>query len=386
MAYLKRASAKGQNLSKRAFRKRNFCSSSLSLCFLSLSFSLTFDSICATIRCSSSNTRRERGLLEARDLALDEHLERALGHEERALGARRVLDRRLDVLHREAGERVHLLHVLLQNDIDLSYCGPVQGFDVLSLAAYYGRGECVECLLERIESPSVSARALLYEVDDVPLDMRDSSGRGPLHLVAASRYWRHVGVSKCLVAAARLIERGADVSAGPSLPRSATGKTGPTPLWWCMAWSENAALCKWLLLKGARADGILNTAVIRAPLPMVDALLEAGADINEVSPRGRTPLLDTLTFKVPERARYLLDRGADAKVPTENGYWPLHVAVLAKLGPSMIGALLDAGSPAEVVDPKGNRPLDLALNMGQHDVAQLLTVQTKEAATEEESR
>jgi ankyrin repeat protein len=77
-------------------------------------------------------------------------------------------------------------------------------------------------------------------------------------------------------------------------------------------------------------DGGELTALVYAArsndLETVKVLLEAGADINQVTGYGWSPLLVATQNRYYKLAAYLLDRGADPNLPNKGGWTPLYLA------------------------------------------------------------
>ena len=77
-------------------------------------------------------------------------------------------------------------------------------------------------------------------------------------------------------------------------------------------------------------DGGELTALVYAArsndLETVKVLLEAGADINQVTGYGWSPLLVATQNRYYKLAAYLVDRGADPNLPNKGGWTPLYLA------------------------------------------------------------
>lgn len=110
----------------------------------------------------------------------------------------------------------------------------------------------------------------------------------------------------------------------------------------------------------------LHFAVRQGNLEVVKALLEGGADINQVTDGDKTsPLLMAVINGQFDLAMYLLDHGADPKLASENGATPLYAAVNVQWAPKalypqpraylqqktthleLMKALLDHGAPVD---------------------------------------
>lgn len=70
----------------------------------------------------------------------------------------------------------------------------------------------------------------------------------------------------------------------------------------------------------------LHFAVREGDLETVKVLVEAGADVNQVSEFGWTPLLTATQNRYYELGRYLLENGANPNVANEGGWNPLYIA------------------------------------------------------------
>jgi ankyrin repeat protein len=80
----------------------------------------------------------------------------------------------------------------------------------------------------------------------------------------------------------------------------------------------------------AQADGGQLTPLIYAArannLETVEALLEAGADVNQVSGYGWSPLLVATQNRYYRLGTYLMERGADPNIANKGGWTPLYLA------------------------------------------------------------
>lgn len=73
----------------------------------------------------------------------------------------------------------------------------------------------------------------------------------------------------------------------------------------------------------SQSMGELHGAALRGDLQAAQALLDAGADVNEQDGRGRTPLHCAVDANSPEMIRLLLERGADPTVVDNTNSTPL---------------------------------------------------------------
>ncbi len=145
------------------------------------------------------------------------------------------------------------------------------------------------------------------------------------------------------------VEKGVDVNS--------RGTRGATSLFWAM---RNAKGFKRLLELGADPnvvfdDGssIMNWAVIHRKEVFLKTALEYGGDPNLVAgPLGKTPLFEALGPMRKDRARLLLDAGANMNAQTINGRTPLNIA--AGLGQyDLVLELLERGADYTLEDNYG---------------------------------
>ena len=97
----------------------------------------------------------------------------------------------------------------------------------------------------------------------------------------------------------------------------------------------------------------------------IEAILDAGADINAANKRGFTPLMFAAAYNTPEMVRLLLDQGADtfARANIENMN-ALHVAAWLNPNPGVIDVLVEAGLPIDNLTENKATPLIIASAQG----------------------
>jgi ankyrin repeat protein len=192
-----------------------------------------------------------------------------------------------------------------------------------------------------------------------------SDGVTPLHVACASD-WKPLGdrrqASQVRVAEI-LFEHGADLEA-TALYR---GIAGATPLF-CACWSsENPALARWFLERGAHADESHLAAALghlqrhgREAWEIADLLVERGVRVDGRRAGERT-LLHAFAHQGNHRTvAWLLAHGADVHARGPGGRTALHFAAERNTGPKTLALLVEHGADLSVRDDDGHTPLQVA--------------------------
>ncbi len=96
-------------------------------------------------------------------------------------------------------------------------------------------------------------------------------------------------------------------------------------------------------------------------VPQIQALIQAGADVNAKDVNGKTPLMFAVESNVSsEVVRLLIAAGADVNAQDEHGLSPLSFAAANNLSPDVIQALVEAGADINAKNADGWTPLMLA--------------------------
>ncbi len=125
-------------------------------------------------------------------------------------------------------------------------------------------------------------------------------------------------------------------------------------------------------LRGNVAYELLPHPIRQGHLDLVQALLDAGADLNSRSARGNPPLLSALTGTAsPETLQFLLDAGAEPNVSGREGR-PIFFQVLTDDRFEKLLVLLEAGADPNACDLEGNTALHLAADRGDGRLVDIL--------------
>ena len=97
---------------------------------------------------------------------------------------------------------------------------------------------------------------------------------------------------------------------------------------------------------------------------IVEALIDRGLNINELTQEGKTPLHTAIVMNREETIKLLIDRGANLDAKTIDGKTPLHLA--SESGNlSLVKKLIEAHADINSKTLEGDTPLHLALKIGQ---------------------
>ena len=159
-----------------------------------------------------------------------------------------------------------------------------------------------------------------------------------------------------------------------------------TPLW-LASMKGFSDVVNILLKAGADANQVdergwsLLHKVVTKGNKIVAQLLAGGADINRQDSAGVTPLIEACRHNKPKIVKLLLDKGADPNLADNFGATPLHYAAIRDAGTAiMVKYLLARGAEINTRDEHGETPLSYALQYmgtmswgwGVREVARLL--------------
>ncbi len=142
----------------------------------------------------------------------------------------------------------------------------------------------------------------------------------------------------------------------------------------CVAvWNGDVRMVKLLLQHGAnpnKGGDWLSPLMFARSAPVIEVLIEAGADINSRDFVGRTALAHVLQHSV-EGVKVLSDNGADLNTKDRDGFTPLHIAVRWGRVKSAF-FLASAGANLSLQDKKGNTALHSAIYHNKAKIARFL--------------
>ncbi|OJD15130.1 hypothetical protein AJ78_04587 [Emergomyces pasteurianus Ep9510] len=184
------------------------------------------------------------------------------------------------------------LHRLIARGAEIDLTGS-QGYTELHRAVSGGKDKLIAALLE-------------YGAD---VNVTDNDGNTPLH--CALNHWLKTDKSEDFSIVKRLVEKGADLQAH--------NRYGNTVLHEACIYSDGMPL---RYLPGYSGP---SPAITYRRLAMAETLLGLGIPVDTRDKWGSTPLMRCCTMQAPDRdvIALLLDKGADANAPNNNGDTPL---------------------------------------------------------------
>jgi ankyrin repeat protein len=179
-----------------------------------------------------------------------------------------------------------------------------------------------------------------------------------------------------------LLDRGAKVDI--------RGKNGVTAL----AVAKNVVSVDLLISHGAKVDDMIPVlfgkdaklsapqrdflkAVVIGSVKDAEAAVARHADVNYRYANSPTVLEAATSFERADMVEWLLNRGVDANTPNEDGFAPLHTAVVSGIGKTEVQArimqlLLSHGATVDPITKDGITPLHLAAALYNKDAVDFL--------------
>ena len=261
------------------------------------------------------------------------------------------------------GHRTAIITYLLNHGADVNHAGD-SGHTALHLVSFDGTVDQAQMLVDRgadvnhkdtwgktplQNAVSVRSIDMIHYLVEHGADVRtiDKDGNTVLH-----------GIDYPLDDAtfAYLVEHGADVQA--------VNHAGQTVLFSVVKSCRPDNRLPLLVERGVdiRSEPVLIAAIQHCSDPMVQMLMDQGADVHQADASGNTPLHVAVRRKRVSVVQMLLEHGAAADVDRTNasGNTPLHEAIMTTEGKekrTVVQRLIEHGADVDRVNAEGNTPL-----------------------------
>jgi len=167
------------------------------------------------------------------------------------------------------------------------------------------------------------------------------------------------------------------ISSG-KIPVNIKNKFGQTPLYYAVD-ADSEEFARFLLEHGAKVNpkdyfGFtpLHEAVVRGSYRVAKLLIEKGANINARDKYGYTPLHLVCIYNRPKIAQLLIKHGAEVNAKDNYGNTPLHYCGTTPGSYAAAKVLLENGADPTIKNQRGKTPLDLANEVKNYKVANLM--------------
>ncbi len=180
------------------------------------------------------------------------------------------------------------------------------------------------------------------------LDHRDDRGRNWLHICCATPLEGR-GSASSIRTADVLLAHGIDLQQHAFTE----GRWRATPVWFAISHGRNLALAEHLMKLGASPQYSLYAAAYNRDPDAIRLLVRYGADIEEASGPGETPLLGAIGWSHFEAAEAMLECGANVDAQDDHGRTAAHMMLKKNSDYEHFALLASHGARFRLPDKQG---------------------------------
>ncbi|HWA62616.1 MAG TPA: ankyrin repeat domain-containing protein [Caulobacteraceae bacterium] len=184
--------------------------------------------------------------------------------------------------------------------------------------------------------------------------VRDKRGRNWLHLTCATEL-KGRDPAASIRTADVVLARGVDLADHAFTE----GAWKATPVWFCVSRGRNPALAEHILKRGADPNYALFAACWNDDVEAIDLLIRYGADVDDASVPGETPLQGAVGWSKWKGVDALARHGADVNRPNGKGQTPLHMMLKKDSPIEAFEMLAGHGARGDIAGPDGQTAAEI---------------------------
>jgi ankyrin repeat protein len=238
-----------------------------------------------------------------------------------------------------ASGRVEAVKLLLTHGAEIDAKESLRGETALMFAAAYGQVDVLKALVEkgadvRAATKLVDVKTLTNAEEEAFLRAQQQGQRPAAQRTPGAEPAVVGGYSAALARPATSSARGESGEARPAAGQRGEGEARPDAASQVAGLSRQFRFAELVSVQGGLTA--LHFAIRQGHTDAVSLLLDSGADVNQISGDGTSPLLAAIINGQFDLAMFLLDRGGDPRLASENGVTPLYAALNVQWAPKAL--------------------------------------------------
>jgi ankyrin repeat protein len=238
-----------------------------------------------------------------------------------------------------ASGRVEAVKLLLTHGAEIDAKESLRGETALMFAAAYGQVDVLKALVEkgadvRAVTKLVDVKTLTNAEEEAFLRAQQQGQRPAAQRTPGAEPAVVGGYSAALARPATSSARGESGEARPAAGQRGEGEARPDAASQVAGLSRQFRFAELVSVQGGLTA--LHFAIRQGHTDAVSLLLDSGADVNQISGDGTSPLLAAIINGQFDLAMFLLDRGGDPRLASENGVTPLYAALNVQWAPKAL--------------------------------------------------